>query len=123
MPSITPDPLALQVAKLTLDPGYRAVAAIFDGWALDCTCVGGTITPTQIATFAASLKGFSSDPALALIAPVLANLMGNCCPSVITPTAGSTTANIRKLTLDPGAARLAMVFDAMALNCCAAAAP
>ena len=115
---VPPEPLAVAVARMTLDPGYRAVAVIYDNWATTCTCAGGSQPQSQIDAFAAGLMRYSSDPAMKLIAPLLANLVANCCPSVIVQYPGVRAAQIRTLTLDPGAFQLAAVFDAMYSECC-----
>lgn len=108
----------MQVAKLTLDPGYRAVAVMVDDWAADCTCLGGGLPPSTADAMAASLVVYSLDPALKLLAPVTGALMQGCCTTAVTPAPGPRANGIALLTLDPGAVRLAMVLDAMQANCC-----
>lgn len=113
-----PGSLLEQVAKATLDRGYREVAVLIDNWETGCTCEGGTIPAAQVDAFAQTLQTQSLDPALKILAPALAALMGNCCAAVISPVQGDVNAAIKLLTLDPGAARLGSCIDAMHETCC-----
>jgi hypothetical protein len=114
----TSETLAVQVAKKTLDPGYRAIAVVVDDWYLDCACIGGTVPQTTVDSYAASLSRYSLDPALALLAPVVAALMGTCCATAPEPINGTIAGAIKGLSLDPGAVRVAMALDAMKASCC-----
>lgn len=113
-----PPSMAVQVAKKTTDPGYRAVAVMLDDWAANCTCLGGGLPQSTIDLMSASLTPLSLDPALALLAPVVATIMGNCCNAAVTPVKATLANGIGLLTLDPGAVRIAMVLDAMKASCC-----
>lgn len=115
-----PETLAQQVNKATLDPGYRRLAVLLDNWDAGCTCEGGSIPAPTVAAFAQSLRVLSLDPALQILAPALASLMGNCCATAITPVPGLTNAEILLLSLDPGAGRLGSAIDAMHADCCEA---
>ena len=108
-----------QVVRKTLDPGYRFVAQQLDGWGSLCTPVGGSLTPAEVATFANGLKTFSLDPALTLLVSGIADRIVLCCPALVSPSVGGIIGNqVRRLTLDPGARRLAGVLDAMRVSCC-----
>lgn len=117
-PVLPPEPFAVQVAKLTLDPGYRAVAVMLDDWTVGCTCMGAGLPPSAGDTLAASLKIWSLDPALAVVAQAAGSVMATCCSAAVTPAAGPRANGIALLTLDPGAIRVAMVLDAMQQHCC-----
>lgn len=111
-------PLSERIAQLTIDGGYRRIAATIEEWGSLCIPLGGSIPLDVVAGIATSLATFSRDPALANLAPVVANLMGNCCPAQVSPVAGDLTTQVRALTLDPGAVRLASVLDSMRVSCC-----
>lgn len=113
-----PPPMAVQVARLTSDPGYRAVGTLVDNWEANCDCLGGGLPAAAVNEMKASLIPLSLDPALALLAPVIATLMGNCCTASVTPVKATMANAIGLLTLDPGAVRVAMVLDAMKASCC-----
>ena len=108
-----------QVVRKTLDPGYRFVAQQLDGWGSLCTPVGGSLTQAEVTTFANGLKTLSTDPALAMLATGIADQILNCCPAMVAPALGGIFGTqVRRLTLDPGARRLAAVLDAMRVSCC-----
>ena len=108
-----------QVVRRTLDPGYRFVAQQLDGWGSLCTPVGGSLSQSEVTAFANGLKTLSTDPALAMLATGIADQILNCCPALVSPAMGGIIGNqVRRLTLDPGARRLAGVLDAMRVSCC-----
>lgn len=75
--------------------------------------MGGSLTPAEVATFANGLKTFSLDPALTLLVSGIADRIVLCCS--VSPSVGGIIGNqVRRLTLDPGARRLAGVLDAVA---------
>lgn len=108
-----------RVVRKTLDPGYRFIAQQVDNWGTLCTPVGGSLTQAEVAAFANGLKVLSTDPALALLVSGVADRIVACCPAIVSPSEGGIFGNqVRRLTLDPGARRLAAVLDAMRVSCC-----
>ena len=108
-----------QVVRKTLDPGYRFVAQQIDNWGTLCTPIGGALSEAELTAFANGLKVLSTDPALALLVSGVADRIVACCPAIVSPSEGGIFGNqVRRLTLDPGARRLAAVLDAMRVSCC-----
>jgi hypothetical protein len=108
-----------QVVRKTLDPGYRFVAQQLDNWGTLCTPIGGALSDAELTTFANGLKTYSTDPALALLVSGVKDRIVACCPAIVSPSVGGIIGNqVRRLTIDPGARRLAGVLDAMRVSCC-----
>lgn len=108
-----------QVVRKTLDPGYRFVAQQVDNWGTLCTPIGGALSEAELTAFANGMKTCSTDPALPLLVSAIATKLVACCPAMVSPVLGGTIGNqVRALTLDPGARRLAAVLDAMRVSCC-----
>ena len=109
-----------QVVRKTLDPGYRFVAQQLDDWLSVCVPIGGALTEAEVTAFANGLKTYSTDSALALLATTgIANKLRICCPAIVSPApVGILGDQVRRLTRDPGARRLAGVLDAMRVSCC-----
>ena len=108
-----------QVVRKTLDPGYRFVAQQIDNWGTLCTPIGGALSEAELTAFANGMRTYSTDPALALLVSATATKMVACCPAMVSPLSGGIIGNqVRRLTIDPGARRLAYVLDAMRVSCC-----
>lgn len=107
------------VSRLTVDPGYRYLGAMFDVVAYSCDCrVRVPIPSPDLSALLTKMRGGSLDPACKVLAEQLLVLIDTCCSAIPLAGAGLYSTETAKLTVDPGARLVASLLDGYCASCC-----